>query len=330
MANSRLTLAIEAGSVVLPPKGDIAVLNAGGATDLTALPKDKVTVFQGFFPDYQALKDREYRIQINPVGKYSAAIVLLPRSKQRSRNLIQSALSITDGGPVVIDGQKTDGIESILKECRAQGGNISGVFSKAHGKVFTLSGGDFVHWAADGPAKNADGFLTQAGLFSADGIDRGSAVLAAALPDKLEGKVADLGAGWGFLSHHILKRSGVTECHLVEAEHGALACAKLNVQDEKARFHWGDARTFSVNNSFDHIVTNPPFHTGRAPDPELGRAFIAATVRLLSRRGVVWLVANRQLPYEQSLSASFKEVAEVAGDTSFKVFRAALARPRTS
>ena len=30
--------------------------------------------------------------------------------------------------------------------------------------------------------------------------DRGSALLAAALPAKLGGKVVDLGAGWGYLS----------------------------------------------------------------------------------------------------------------------------------
>jgi 16S rRNA (guanine1207-N2)-methyltransferase len=228
---------------------------------------------------------------------------------------------------VIIDGQKTDGVESILKDCRARGGDVSSVFAKAHGKVFTLSGGDFSDWAASGPTEIEGGFITDAGVFSADAVDRGSAALVAALPADLKGHVGDLGAGWGYLSHHVLKSDAVTGCHLIEAEHAALECARQNITDPRAQFHWADGRNFTADRGFDHIVTNPPFHTGRAADADLGRAFITAASRLLARRGAVWLVANRHLPYEQHLSETFKEVDEVAGDKSFKVFRAAIARP---
>ncbi|NET52538.1 MAG: methyltransferase, partial [Merismopedia sp. SIO2A8] len=53
--------------------------------------------------------------------------------------------------------------------------------------------------------------------FSADGIDPASSILAAALPEDLGRQVADLGAGWGFLSAHVLTRESVGAVHLVEA-----------------------------------------------------------------------------------------------------------------
>ncbi|MGR3291642.1 MAG: class I SAM-dependent methyltransferase [Paracoccaceae bacterium] len=330
MIVSRLTLAIETGIVALPADGKIAVFHPTAISDISALPKDQIEIIQGFYPAHQAFLDRGYSVSVSADGNFTSSIVFLPRSKTLAKATVAIASAVAGNGTVVIDGQKTDGIGSILKGCRDLGADVSGVYSKAHGKLFTISGGDFSSWRAAGPTKIEGGFVTDSGVFSADAVDRGSAVLAACLPDKLKGKVADLGAGWGYLSHQILQRTDVVECHLIEAEHVALSCARLNITDARAIFHWADATTFSAVSEFDVIITNPPFHTGRVADHDLGRNFISAASRLLSRRGVVWLVANRHLPYEQHLSAAFKEVVEVTGDASFKVFRAAIPRPQNS
>jgi 16S rRNA (guanine1207-N2)-methyltransferase len=66
----------------------------------------------------------------------------------------------------------------------------------------------------------------------------------------------------------------------------------------------------------------PPFHLGRTADPALGRAFITAAARVLAPSGSLWMVANRHLPYESTLAASFAKVEEIAGDTRFKVLHA--------
>ena len=74
------------------------------------------------------------------------------------------------------------------------------------------------------------------------------------------------------------------------------------------------------------VVMNPPFHTSRSADPTLGQGFIASAARNLTRNGSLWMVANRHLPYEATLSEVFARVEEVAGDNRFKVFHAS--RPR--
>jgi 16S rRNA (guanine1207-N2)-methyltransferase len=327
MGDSRVSLALAAGAIALPETGRIAVFRARVGHDLGALPKDRVEIIQGFYPEFRAFQAQGFAVAVQAAGDYAAALVYLPRAKAEAHALIAQAAALVAGGPVIVDGQKTDGIQSVLRDCRRTGAEVGEVFAKAHGKIFSLRGGDFSGWAAGGDNVIKGGFHTRAGVFSADGVDRGSALLAAAIAGKLKGRVCDLGAGWGYLARAVLQQTAVSECHLVEAEHAALECARLNITDDRARFHWDDALAFRTDRRFDHIVTNPPFHTGRAADVDLGRGFISASARLCARHGTVWLVANRHLPYEQDLSAAFKQVDEIAGDASFKVFRAAKPRP---
>lgn len=322
MPQSRLSLALETGAVTIPATGLVAVFRPRAETDLSALPRDRVRIIQGFRPDHDAWAARGYACAVAPEGTYAAALVCVPRAKAEARALIAEAVALTDG-PVIVDGQKTDGIDSLLKACR-QRGDVPMPTSKAHGKLFVLEAADdaaFADWRAR-PTAGPDGFRTMPGLFSADGIDPGSALLADALPAQMKGRVADLGAGWGYLSAEVLKRADVTELHLIEAEHDALECAKVNIADRRARFHWADATRFTPDEPFDVIVTNPPFHNTRAAEPALGQAFLTAAARMLAPSGQLWLVANRHLPYERPLAQLFREVAEVAGDNAFKVLQA--------
>ena len=254
-------------------------------------------------------------------GPAGCVVVSLPRAREAARDLVARAAEL--GVPVLVDGQKTDGIDSMLKAARARG-SVGAVISKAHGKLFMVENGDFADWRA-APQENADGFLTPPGGFSADGIDLGSRLLIEALPS-LSGHVVDLGAGWGALSSAILGSEAVTACDLVEADRPSLDCARRNVIDPRARFHWADATAWAPDGAADHVVTNPPFHKGRAGDPGIGRAFLTTAARILAPRGALWMVANRHLPYESHLETLFGEVTELPGSSAFKLFRAA--RPR--
>ncbi len=71
---------------------------------------------------------------------------------------------------------------------------------------------------------------------------------------------------------------------------------------------------------------NPPFHTSRAADLALGVSFIRAARRMLAPDGVLWMVANRHLPYDAVLTELFLTVEDGGGDGAFRVIRAA--KPR--
>jgi 16S rRNA (guanine1207-N2)-methyltransferase len=316
----RLTLALERGAVAIPTVGRIGLFGATAGDDLSALPRERVTVVQRFRPDVDALVRQGFAVSPEAEGRFALSVVFLPRAREAARARIAEAARLTDG-PLLIDGDKTAGIDGLLREIRARA-EVGEVLSKAHGKIFAVTDGDFADCAEGAPRQVPGGFVTRPGVFSADGPDRGSVLLADALPSRLGPRVADLGAGWGYLARAILAREGVVELHLVEADHAALACARINVTDPRARFYWADATAFRPEAPFDTVVTNPPFHVSRAAEPGLGRAFVEAARAMLVPRGELWLVANRHLPYEGALRAAFRDVAEHGSDPAFKLYHA--------
>jgi 16S rRNA (guanine1207-N2)-methyltransferase len=330
MRSARLEMALDTGAMVLPASGKIAVIRPRIGDDLSTLPKDRVEVITGFRPDHDAFAQLGWTAGRTAVGPFAAAIVCLPRAKADARAMLaQAAKAITPGGTIIVDGQKTDGVDSVYKDLRGLV-TVTEALAKAHGKIFSFPAGpELAAWLPQ-PKTLADGFVTQPGVFSADGPDRGSALLAAALPAKLPARVVDLGAGWGYLGRAILARAGVTSLDLVEAEDVALECARQNITDPRASFHWADAASFRPSQPVGAVVCNPPFHTSRDADPALGIAFLVAAHRMLAPSGTLYLVANRHLPYDRPLATLFRDIEVIGGDGAFKLTRAAFpirARP---
>ncbi len=319
-------MALETGALPLPTVGMIAVYGPRMGDVLASLPQDRVQVVTGFRPDHDAFAAQGFNVRHDGAAQYSAAVVCLPRAKAAARALLaQAAAEVAPGGIIAVDGQKTDGIDTALKDLRARVA-VSDPLSKAHGKLFTFAASPaLADWVAT-PTIIEGGFQTLPGTFSADGPDAGSALLAAALPAKLGGRVADLGAGWGYLARAILSRDGVKSLDLIEADFAALSCARINITDPRASFHWADVRTYRPAHLMDTIVMNPPFHAGRDADPALGVAFLRAARAMLAPQGSLLLVANRGLPYMPVLATLFRHVEDLGGTPAFRLTRCTLPR----
>ncbi len=325
MFQTRYPLALKDGALTLPDTGSIVVFGPAADANLSDLPKDRCVIVAPDYPVHTAWQKRGWTVSATPPeGEFAAAIVCVPRAKALAQAWIAAASAATNGGLIVVDGQKTDGIESLLKALSKKATTL-GVISKAHGKIAWMTDADVQDWTATTKVL-PDGNITRPGVFSADGLDKGTAALIAALPADIKGRVADLGAGWGALAPHILAHEDVKELHLVEANITALDCARENVKDGRVQFIWGDATTHVNVTPYDLIISNPPFHTGRKGDPDIGRAFIRAAAINVKVAGQFIMVANRHLPYEETLSQHFNEVAEIGGTSAFKVIRCA--KPR--
>lgn len=335
-----LLLPFDGGPLAWPAQGDIAFLRARDGWPLRQHPLDRLRCEQGFKPLADGLGQAGLDVhpELDSAAEASLVLVLPPRQRDEARALLAEAVARTAPGGTVVASMPNDaGARSGQADFEALLGPAS-VLSKHKCRVFWA---EATHadaalaqrWRAlDAPRPILDGrWTSRPGVFAWDRIDPASALLAAHLPPTLSGHGADLGAGWGFLSSEVLARCpAVTALDVVEAEQRALDCARANLQAHAARvaleFRWLDV-TAGLPARYDFIVTNPPFHALRGePRPDLGRAFIAAAANALRPGGALWLVANRQLPYEEMFDARFASARLVAQQGGFKVVEAVRGR----
>lgn len=248
-------------------------------------------------------------------------LVLALPGKSRDETLATFAIAhdaLEPGGTLVTALANDSGAARFEKQLAAAAGNIASIQkNKCRAFLARLD----APWHADtlaawraliepSPVANTS-FHTCPGIFSAGRIDPGSTLLAEHMPPSLHGRVADLGAGWGFLSHAILTRCPrVSTLDLFEADVRALDLARENLAQKihnlprcRVGFHWHDVSAGLPHpGGYDAIIMNPPFHEGRRTDVPLGESFLAAAAAALRPGGTLIMVANRQLPYEAALT----------------------------
>ena len=286
-----------------------------------SLPFAEVDAEQSSRPEFLKLKQASPRIES---GAYELGLILLTKHKEESfANIARGWDLLAPGGRLVCAGANDDGAASLEKHVGKAFG-LAGTLSKFHSRVFWIDKGerappDYWRKLATLQPVGDGSFLSQPGIFSWDHVDDGSALLAKHLPADLSGKVADFGCGWGYLAREVLHSSSVTHLDLIDAEHRAIEAARANIADPRASLHWLDLTTEAVPAIYDAIVCNPPFHAGRAAEPGLGQKFIEAAARALKPGGRFYVVANRGLPYEPLLKASFASVATLADNNKFRV-----------
>ena len=295
------------------------VFNAETPQQIAALKDLKPTIYQTFAPPVTDLQSAGYDVVQSLQSDFDVAVVLLPKAKALSRHFIATAQKCTNSGLVIVDGQKDTGIDPILKDLRKRI-SLGGAVSKAHGKIAWFTGDTDLSDYFDTPKSLEDGFKTIAGVFSADAADPASHLLLSVLP-RLTGTVADLGAGWGYLTRNLIEMP-TQRVIAVEADYRAIEIARVNVSSDKVEFTWADATSWRADEALDTVVMNPPFHNFGKADPGIGIEFIKSAVRSLKPQGDCYIVANRHLPYEQTLNELFQNVSEVTKDNRFKVLYA--------
>ncbi len=334
------------GQLAWPADGRALFLRAREGAALHAVGAGGIDWTQPFKPEADALQ-RVAGAALDedalPAHAYPLVLVLPPRQREEARALLARASNVVaPGGLLVMAVANDEGAKSREADLRQLAGDVA-TLSKHHCRVAWTRPGAGVDcelltlWSrADAPrtvrSDDVPGgrFHTRPGVFAWDRVDAASRMLAQALPADLRGRVADFGAGWGYLSMEVLARCPqVASIDLFEADARALALADANLADAPGsergvpvHCHWHDMAR-GVDQRFDAIVCNPPFHAlGRGDRPDIGRAFIASAAAALNPGGRLWLVANRHLPYEQALGAGFARVDTVAQQGGFKIVAA--------
>ncbi len=107
-------------------------------------------------------------------------------------------------------------------------------------------------------------FETDAGVFSRDGLDKGTALLLASLPP-LSGNVLDLGCGWGALGISAARANPGIHVTLTDINSRAVELSIKNARRNgvAARVLQSDGFEALYGEMFSSILTNPPIRAGK-------------------------------------------------------------------
>ena len=316
-------------SGALEPRAPALFLNAQNYPALSAF--SDMTLQQSFKPYADGLQGAGYSsVPEIPYAPHSFDVVLIaaPKNQIETLYLIANALRVLkQGGLLIVAADNKAGGSRLVKNLEHFG--LQNIQSESRNKAravwaysesFDDSAVQEVLAAGEMQAVLNGQFQSQPGIYGWDKIDQGSQILLENLPKDLKGKGADFGCGYGFLAKHIVQNDAIKSLICIDADARAIEACRRNV--ERAEFHWADLTKKAYPNAFDFIVMNPPFHEGKKADIAIGKKFIVTAAQSLKRKGTLYMVANKHLPYEKILQDQFFKVEKLFEEQGFKVFKA--------
>jgi 16S rRNA (guanine1207-N2)-methyltransferase len=134
--------------------------------------------------------------------------------------------------------------------------------------------------------------VTSSGLFSPDGVDKGTAILLGSVPDPEGQRMLDLGCGWGPIALTMALKAPEAEVYAVDVNERCIAltaenAARLGLRNVVA----GTPDDVDPALEFDTIWSNPPIRIGKQ---ELHGLLLRWLPRL-APGGQAWLVVQKNL-----------------------------------
>ena len=275
------------------------------------------------------------------------AVILPAQDRDLNRRwLLESMPALRPGGRLVLAGPNGGGIRTTIGDAADLLGAATDEISRMKQRlaVFPIREAlpDAPAWAsepgivpgtwANYPVTLAGRDLalaTMPGVFAGDGLDAGTALLLAHLPDLAGRRILDLGCGAGVIGI-AAALSGAAHVTMTDIDLLAVATARENI----ARASLGNATAVASDlygaihdQRFDVILCNPPFHAGQRIDRDIADAIVREAPSVLSEGGRILLVANRFLAYDRAFRETFGEVQRVAETERYHVLGAV--RPAT-
>jgi 16S rRNA (guanine1207-N2)-methyltransferase len=173
-------------------------------------------------------------------------------------------------------------------------------------------------------------FISKSGIFGWDKLDIGTELLWQTIQTLNEQNplaaetILDLGCGYGWLAVQAGKQW--SNAKIIATDNNVTAL--MAVQQNAFRFGLSidvvaaDAGD-EIQDQFEMILCNPPFHRGFDVEDDLTLLFLKAAARLLSRRGAAYFVVNSFIPLEKKAVGIFAKIDTVEDTKKYKVVRLA-------
>lgn len=128
----------------------------------------------------------------------------------------------------------------------------------------------------------------------------------------------DYGCGSGVVGAVVRHLNPQVRLELLDLDAVALEAAGENVPG--ARFLLGDGLPPGDGDGYDAIVSNPPFHRGKAEEPEMITRLVEGAPGVLGPGGGIVLVAQRRIRLEEIFRRTFRRVEVRAEEGGFRVW----------
>ncbi len=159
------------------------------------------------------------------------------------------------------------------------------------------------------------------GVFSSSKIDIGTQFLLQHLTlNTNENSILDLACGNGVIARELAEQNPSISVSLIDDFNLAIASAKINLENFNANYIWDNSLEKLAENSFDLVVSNPPFHFEHENNIEVSLSLFKDVKRILKNNGRFVLVANKHLNYKTHLSKLFNSVDVLCENEKFVIY----------
>ncbi len=258
--------------------------------------------------------------------QFDAVLLPLPKGRRFARLLLLQAFdALRSEGRLYLAGPNRGGIKSVIGDAEKLFGSAGILAYKGGNRIALLQKdsqrdplppiyrepGIAPHTYRTFQIEINDESLTvytRPGVFSWKNLDAGTRLLLETAQIRKTDHILDIGCGYGIIGIYAANQATEGSATMVDVNVLACDCARKSVAAndvEQARVLLGDVLPPTPQETFSLILSNPPFHTGHDVARSTARAFIHKAFEVLAPRGRLVMVANRFLPYDDTIKEVF-------------------------
>lgn len=287
-----------------------------------------------YFKQLNSIKQCHFSIEFPHQTHYEHIIIFNPKAKvQLNYVLHQIAVHCALNTSVILVGEKKAGIEGSAKLLHDLG-KTHKVDSARHCQLWQMyvqkneSQRPLTDWIKSYDLSCAGQSLTieaLVGVFSQAQLDVGTAELLPYLTQAKTGKIADFGCGAGVIASYLACLNPQNQIIAYDVDAFALASTQRTAEKNQLTQRITIQPVIGVDDieqTFDVIVSNPPFHQGVKTDYEVSERLCHVAKHHLTPTGELWIVANHFLNYPHLLKQHFSQVEIKSQKNGFNVIYA--------
>jgi len=325
-------------SAYIPPKDHLLVSHIDSLPYLRSLKGKQIDLYHQDWGALQAIRQRGFghvtihKSPFPPIeATYEVAVVGIPKGREYAKAvLLRSLHAVKPNGLVLAIGHNKGGAKTAFADMKAIAPTRT-LGTKNRYRMFSI----------ERPAEIPDQYgkvwepyqqtlivngesydlYSHVGVFSHAHLDEGTAFLLDNLPNIApQQKILDAGCGVGIIG--MVAQRTLNPENVIYADVNLLAVDCVQRSLPNAEVIAADLASTPLEQSFDVILCNPPFHQGQETSTLFMQSFARHAHQMLNPNGQLILVANAFLPYKNLLQSIFTDVESLANNDQFQVLLA--------